>query len=270
MKKQVNREPRAGRTLLAFAVSAIAGGALLSATAQSSLQDGEEIDTTRAALEKWVETRRIISKERRDWELGREVLDDRIEVVSDEIESLRTRIKDTEASISEADIKHAELVVENERLKEASRSLESSIVELEARTLAILKRLPGPLLERIKPLSQQIPEDPAETKLSISIRFQNVIGILNAVNKFNLEITHYSEVHDLGGGESAEVTAMYLGLGQSYFANADGTKAGVGRPTEMGWEWSPVNEQAPEVLRALLIRRSEEPAAFVQLPIVVE
>lgn len=225
---------------------------------------------TRAALEEWVETRRVISKERRDWELGREVLNDRIGVVSEEIDSLRGRISETEASISEADVKHAELVVENERLKEASSSLETSIVELEARTLALLKRLPAPLLERVKPLSQQIPSDPNDTKLSLSIRFQNVIGLLNAVNKFDLEISHYSEVHDLGGGESAEVTAMYLGLGQSYFANAAGTKAGVGRPTEDGWEWSLANEDAPEILKALKIRRDEEPASFVRLPIVVD
>lgn len=250
--------------LLALAVSCGAAGIFLGEKAVSAAQDEVEIDTTRASLEKWVETRRIISKERQDWALGKEVLEDRIEVVADEIASLRKRIEESEGDIAEADRKRAELLLQNEQLKEASASLESAILGLEQRTLALIPRLPQPLRERIKPLSQQLPK--GET-LSLSIRFQNVIGLLNAVNKFNTEITHTSEVHDLGWGTSAEVTAMYLGLGQSYYVNADGTSAAVGRPGKEGWEWSAATEQAADVQRAIQILKDEAQPAFVRLPV---
>ena len=252
------------RALSALALSFALAGVFLGEKAVSAAQDGVEIDTTRASLEKWVETRRIISKERQDWALGKEVLEDRIEIVADEIASLRKRIEESEGDIAEADRKRAELLLQNERLKDASSSLEEAILGLEQRTQALIPRLPQPLQERIKPLSQQLPKGEA---LSLSIRFQNVVGLLNAINKFNTEITHTSEVHDLGWGTSAEVTAMYLGLGQSYYVNADGTSAAVGRPTKEGWEWSPATEQAADIQRAIMILKDEAQPAFVRLPV---
>jgi hypothetical protein len=254
------------RALLALAASCAVAGVFLGEKATSAAQDEFEIDTTRASLEKWVETRRIISKERQDWALGKEVLGDRIEIVADEIKSLRERIEESEGDIAEADRKRAELLLQNEQLKDASASLEEAILGLEQRTLALIPRLPQPLQERIKPLSQQLPKGEA---LSLSIRFQNVIGLLNAVNKFNTEITHTNEVHDLGWGTSAEVTAMYLGLGQSYYVNADGTSAAVGRPNSEGWEWSAATEQAADVQRAIMILKDEAQPAFVRLPVRV-
>ena len=46
------------------------------ATVRTPAQEEAEgrIQTARTALEKWVETRRIISREKRDWALGREML----------------------------------------------------------------------------------------------------------------------------------------------------------------------------------------------------
>jgi len=68
-----------------------------------------DVDATRAALEKWTETRRIISQERRDWALGREMLTSRIDVVKRQIESLREKIDDAEATAAEADRKRVDL-----------------------------------------------------------------------------------------------------------------------------------------------------------------
>ncbi|MCB9914104.1 MAG: DUF3450 family protein [Planctomycetes bacterium] len=248
----------------------LAAGAFLSAPGLSALRDAEEVDLTRAALERWVETRRVISKERQDWKLGREVLQDRIGVVSEEIESLRGRIGAAEADIAEADVARAALIAQNDDLKAAAATLEDAVAGLEARTLALLPKLPQPLRERVKPLSQQIPSDPSDTKLTLSLRYQNVIGLLNAVNKFNTEITQESEVHELGEGKSAEVSVLYLGLGQGYFVNADGTAAAVGRPADSGWMWAEADHAAPQILQAVQVRREEKPAAFVRLPIVID
>jgi Protein of unknown function (DUF3450) len=265
-----NRSGFAAQRLLPLITLGCVVIALLCSQALSVEQGDEELDTTRAALEQWVETRRVISKEKRDWALGKEVLNDRIEIVADEIESLQGRIDEAEGDIAEADKKRVELLLENDALKAASASLEESIVELEARTLSLLKRLPVPIIDRVRPLSQQIPADAAETKLSLSIRFQNVIGVLNMVNKYNLEISHNNEVHDIGGGVTAEVTAMYLGLGQSYYTNSNGTVAAVGRPTEYGWQWTPANNMAAEIHQAISILQGEEQASFVQLPISIQ
>ncbi|MGQ0552974.1 MAG: DUF3450 family protein [Planctomycetota bacterium] len=224
------------------------------------------VDGARAALEKWVETRRIVSAERRDWALGREILSDRIALVRREIDSLRGSISEAEQSIAEADRKRAELVADNERLQQAGQSLRGTVVTLEASTRSLLQRLPDPIRERVKPLSQRLPDEGAESKLSLGERFQNVVGILNEVNKFQREITVTSEVRTLPSGAQAEVTALYVGIGQAYYVSGDGRSAGVGRASAEGWIWSEANAAAAEIAAAIAIHKNEQVADFVQLP----
>ena len=241
--------------------------AVNSASAQENL---EKFDSTRSALEQWVETERLISKEQQELELSREVMAERIGLVKREIESFDQRIKEAEASISEADKKRDELVQQNEALKEASASLKGILESLEKRTLELVAQIPHPIQERVKPLTQRIPAPGTETKLSTSERFQNVVGVLNEINKFNRDITVVSEVRQLEDGTSAEVTALYLGIGHSFYSGANGTIAGVGTATEKGWEWKAANESAAEIAKAIAILQNEQIASFVLIPVEVE
>lgn len=227
------------------------------------------VDGVRAALEKWVETRKVISQEQRDWALGREMLNERIELVQQEIDSLKAKIADAEESIGEADKKRVDLVDENEKMKAASAALKETVLSLETGTKGLLNRLPDPIRERIRPLSQRIPEHPEDTNLSLAERFQNIIGILNEVNKFNREITVTSEVRELADGTTAEVTALYVGIGQAYYVSGDGKAAGIGTPSADGWAWRPDNDIAPQIAEAVAILKNEQVAAFVQLPVEI-
>jgi chromosome segregation ATPase len=221
-------------------------------------------------MEKWVETRRVISREKQDWALGREMLNERVALVEREIASLREKIDQAKESISDADKKRVELVDENEKLKNAAGTLAGIVARLETRTAVLIKRLPDPIRDRIKPLSQSLPQDPNATKLSLAQRFQNVVGILNEVNKFNREITVTSEVRTLADGNAAEVAAVYVGLGQAYYTGAHGAVAGVGRPSEAGWNWESANDAAGPIADAIAILKNEKVASFVLLPLKVQ
>jgi FtsZ-binding cell division protein ZapB len=230
----------------------------------------DNIDNVRTTLEKWIGTRRLISKEKQDWALGKEMLNEQIKLVQREITSLSEKITKAQESITDADKKRLELEAENNKFKDASVTLKTILEKLEARTLALNKRLPDPIRERIKPLSQRLPEDPNETKLSFAQRFQNVIGVLNEVNKFNREITVTSEVRTLADGNVAEVTAIYIGLGQAYYIGANGTVAGVGRPSQDDWIWESANEVADKIADAVAILKNEKVAGFIPLPVKVQ
>lgn len=228
------------------------------------------VGDVRNTLEQWVETRRVISKEQRDWALGKEMLEDRIGLVQREIDSLQKRITDAEASIAEADVKRLELLVKNDTMKSAASSLERTVEGLEARTRLLLTKLPDPIREGVTALSQRIPDGTVTPRQSLGERFQNVVGVLNQVNKFNREITVTSEVRELESGVSAEVTALYLGIGQSYFAATHGDAAGVGRPGDEGWTWTASNVDAANIRAAIATFRNEQPAAFVLLPVTIQ
>ncbi len=230
----------------------------------------EDVESIRATLEKWVDTRRVISQEQRDWATGREMLNERIALVKREIESARGRVKEAQATITEADTKRAELVEENEKLKLQSVELAKTVIALEQRTKELIRKLPDPIKDRVKPLSQRLPEDSAGSKLSLSVRFQNVVGILNEVNKFNREISVTSEVRALPDGTSAEVTALYVGISQGYYVSGNGKIAGIGQATDEGWVWKPANEAAPQIARAIAILKNESVAAFVMLPVEIK
>jgi FtsZ-binding cell division protein ZapB len=230
----------------------------------------DNIDNVRTTLEKLIQTRGIISKEKQEWAEDREIINERIELVQREITSLREKISQAEQSISEADKKRAELLEENETLKSAAEVLKGIVSRLEALTITLEKRLPNPLRDRVKPLSRLLPEDPNQTKLSLGQRFKNVIGILNEVNKFNCEITPFSEVRKLSDGNNAEVTVLYVGLGQAYYVGADGTVAGVGYPSEDGWSWESANDAASRINDAVAIMKNEKVAGFIPLPVDVK
>lgn len=272
-----SRIPRPRVARAGLGACALVAAALMPGFAPPAQDDGVDAESahavigdTRTALEEWGITRRLISQEKRDWTLGREVLRDRIDVMRSEIESFTTRIEEAQATIAETDEKRAELFEENEALKASSRALTDKVVALEARTRALLARLPEPIREKVKPLSQRFPEPEAETKLSLGERFQNIVGVLNEVNKFHREITVTSEVRALPDGTSVEVTSLYLGVSQGYYANANGTLAGVGTSTSGGWVWRQANEAAPRIRDAIAIVNSEQAAAFVPLPVQID
>lgn len=264
-RRMRRQEVRLASGRMVLVISAI----LLPFLARAAENASVEIDAVRTSLEKWVEIQRIISLEKRDLALAKEMLNERIELVQREIDTLRDRISDAEKSVAETDRKRSDLMVENNRLKISSASLTATLASLENRTRQLLGRLPEPIRERVKPLSQRLPEPSSETRLSISERYQNVVGILNEVNKFNREITITSEVRTLPDGTSAEVTALYLGIGQAFYSGANGKIAGIGTVTDQGWDWKPANESAAEIAQIIAILNNERVASFVQVPVEI-
>jgi hypothetical protein len=224
---------------------------------------------TRQTMGRWIETQQIISKERRDWQQGKDILAGRVELVKQEVAALDLKIKEAEKSVAEADQKKQALVAENEQLKATAAHLAIAVGGLEAEIRKLHKRLPDFVRTKLQPLFQRIPEDPANTKVSIAERYQNVLGILNEINKTNSEITVNYEVHTLASGKPSEVKAIYVGLAQAYYVSAQG-EAGIGRPADDGWKWEPSKSVGQDVLMALDILQGKHSAAFVPLPVKIQ
>lgn len=251
-------------------VMTLAALLLLGSAAASFADQPVDLEDTKAKLEKWVEARELISKEKQQWRAEKSVLKDRIDLVAGEIDSLQDKARQAKVDINDADKKREKLVIENEGLKTAAASLKEEIVALELKANQMLAVLPDPIVSRVKPLSQRIPADPQHTDLSLSERYQNVIGILNEVNKFAREITVTSEVRTMADGTSAEVQTLYVGIGQAYYCNLKGTVAGYGRPGAEGWQWVEDDALAPQVAEAISVFNNEVAAAYVPVPVEIE
>ena len=154
-------------------------------------------------------------------------------------------------------------------LRAQAASVAAWIGELEGELHRLVPRLPEPLRERIQPLYGRMPSDHAHTQVTIAERFQNVVGILNEINKFNGEITMVSEVRTLANGKPAQVRTVYIGLAQAYFVSVQG-EAGIGRPGANGWQWIAAKEIAPQIAEVVEILQNKAKPRFIPLPVQVQ
>jgi hypothetical protein len=260
-----NRRTATRRPLL---VALGAGTLLLPALAFQ--QEGLEL--ARETLTKWVETRRLISEEKAAWKIDREMIADRVEVLGSEVETLRRDEAEKRADIERTSQKFVEVQGERDALKAALSGVEEQIATLEQRLRGVLARLPAPLLETevVAATAQRLPSEGNAAKQSIGERYLTVVGLLNEIDKWNATLHVDSEVIGLSNGTSAEVSTLYIGVGQGYYVSRDGKFAGRGAATEAGWVWTSADQDAAEIARAFEIQSNVLPAAFVRLPIAIQ
>jgi len=228
------------------------------------------LDETRLTLNKWIETQQIISKERNDWAQGKEILQGRIELVGKEVGVLKDRITQSELAVAESNKKRDELVAENDQLKAVTAQLSDAVTAMEGQVRKLAKLMPEPVSAKLLPLMQRMPADPANTRVSTAERFQNVLGILNELNKANSEISVSYEIRTLADGSSSEVQVFYVGLAQAYYISPRGL-AGIGHPTEDGWKWESASAATSgQIMQALEIIQGKQTPSFVPLPITIK
>jgi hypothetical protein len=249
---------------LALAVGAARGG-----DAGAALGRGGEVGSARAAIGRWLATQQMIAREKKDWQQARELLVARIDLVGKEIAAVEAKLAEAEAALRDLAQRRAGLAAESGDLKRAADRLAGVLQGLEARVRALHPALPPPLQERIAPLFERMPEDPKTARVSLAERYQNVLGVLNEVNRGNAEITLASEIRTLADGRPSEVRTVYVGLGQAYYVSPRG-EAGVGRPSAAGWTWEPRDDLARGVTEVVEILQNKGHPRFVPLPVDIE
>ncbi|MCR9246593.1 MAG: DUF3450 domain-containing protein [bacterium] len=261
---------------LRMAASAVCLSAMLAAQGDAGSSSrpgngsgGSEVANARALIRKRAETWNIITKERENWQLGREIVKDQIAMAARETKSFKEKTAKADENITATDRKNDELTKQRDRLEGAAKSLVDPVSKLEKRVLDLLPRLPEPLRRHVKLMSQRITLDPEKANPSLAIRFGNVAAILQEVDKWNHVITIEPELLELEDGRRAEVTVLYLGIGQGYYVSPDNKFAGVGSANSKEWVWQPANEAAAKIREAIEIYQKKKTAKFVGLPVRV-
>ncbi|MFP4157248.1 MAG: DUF3450 family protein [Opitutales bacterium] len=251
------------KTLRLFSLTAIVSAPALFAQPQ--------IEDTRNVLAEWVETRQIISQERSDWQTEKAILSDTVDLLSNELERLEKQIADLEESATVADEERAELTTQRDALSAGSDAVLENIGALETQLREIAAQLPAPLVDKIKPLTRRLPDDPENTKLSLGERVQNVVGILSQAGKFNSTMTLTSETQELDNGKQVQVSTLYWGNAIAYFVDDSGEYAGYGTPGEDGWEWTQLDEAGAAIRELLAVYDgSSDSIKFVEVPARVQ
>lgn len=224
------------------------------------------VDDFRAKMEKWVETRQVISKERTDWEVEQQTLRASRDLLRDQQQALQAEIAELEESQTQADEERRDLLLQRGEYQRGSRALEDRIRSMEQAVLEIAPRLPEPLQGKLEPLLVQIPEDPEKGKPALSQRLMNVLGVLAQAEKFNGTATFVAETRPMGD-QKVQVRTLYWGLGQAFYVDAQGRSAGVGHPGADGWEFHDQPGIAGDTRRLLDIYEGDlDVIQFVEMP----
>lgn len=232
--------------------------------------DAAKLSETRGTLEKWVETRQLVSKTRADWQTDKETIEQTIALFERELKGVEEQMSKLSTNSTQAD---KERVQTEAAIKAANESLEPSqkfAADFEAQVMKVVPQLPQPLQEILKPLLARLPTDPANTKMKATERIQVIAGVLNEIDKFNNTVTIFNEKRQNSSGAEVAVEAVYVGLGAGYFVNEAGDFAGMGAPGSKGWEWSVKPEIASSVKEVIRVYRAERTARFVALPAVIK
>ena len=225
-----------------------------------------EVKEARQLISEWVETERIISEEKADWDTDRELLNDLIDTLKVENVALDQNLAKSEAEMADVSRHRAHLNERRLRAKNAVEILAEKIDELEIRAQDLLPAFPSPLRDRVGRFAEAIQDPNRSGKFSLRERLENVIAVLQAANLFHQGVNLEKQKFTIGG-KTREFQVLYYGFAVGYFVNAAGTTAGYGTPGKDGWDWTQADDLADKVKQAVAIRNKRAMATFVELPL---
>jgi hypothetical protein len=227
------------------------------------------VGEARGALEKWVETRQLVSRTKGDWLTDKETLEQTVRLFERELNSVEEQMSKLSTNSTQVEKERAAAEALQKSSNESLDRAREFATGFEGHVTKVIPQLPAPLQEILKPLLARMPADPAKTRMTVAERIQVIVGILNELDKFNNAVMVFSEKRKNQKGEEIAVETVYVGLGAAYFVNDSDNFAGAGLPGAAGWEWTTKPELASSVRQVIKIYRNEHPAKFVALPAVI-
>ena len=249
----------------------IAALAVLLPTAALAASAGSDADAYRAKMEKWVETRQILSEERATWLVEKESLEATRELLQDERKALKEQIAALRTSDEGTTQERDELTARREAYKADAEALEGRVRGLEEQVRTLVPQLPEPLQKRLEPILVQIPTNPETTKVGLGQRLVNVLAVVAQAEKWNGTATFVGETRDVGNGQKVAVRTLYWGLAEAIYVDSQGELAGVGRPSPEGWQFTDDPDLADSAKQILDIYEGiVDTIAFVPVPAEIE
>lgn len=228
------------------------------------------LNEARLSLEKWVETRQVLSRTRSDWQSDKEMLEQSIQLMERELKSVEEQMGKIGSSSAQVDKEREQAAALVKISEESLDKTRQFAVDFEIQLRKQLPQWPAPLQDLLKPLLNRLPASGVATRLPATERLQVLVGILSELDKFNNAVSIFNEKRKNAKSEEVAVQTLYIGLGAAYFVSDTLDFAGTGKPGASGWEWKIQNELAPSIHEAIRIYRNELPARFIALPAVIQ
>jgi hypothetical protein len=242
--------------------------ALLVSTSSGLKGDTEAVAIAQETVRRYVEARQTLAAEISRWTEQKELLANTIRLLELENTRLDEQLMAFNETASVSEKEQAELQQDIDRVLNTVGALSARISPLEMQIRNLYLKFPKPLQRSLQPVIQRIPTPDTAVDIGLGARMQNIVALLNEAERFNDRITLAREIRTTSAGE-VEVSTLYFGLAGAFFVDANGTLAGVGKPSANGWIWENRDDIARNVRTTLAMYENEQSANFVSLPITI-
>lgn len=232
-------------------------------------QEEVSVESGKEVVKKWIEARKLISREKADWTEDKVMLNESLRVFKQESEKITTEIDKANEDASKTQGEYDTLLTENKDIISANEKVTEMVKLYEKRLAVLIPKLPSALQDKMVPLTNKLPKDPENSKAQVTARMQIIVAILGEIEKFQNAISVVSELRKVASGEEKEVQTLYLGLGQGYYVDKSGAYAGVGLPGPQGWEWKEQPGLGPIIRKVIDQYEQKATASFSLLPVTI-
>lgn len=124
------------------------------------------IDDTRSTLEKWVETRQVISRTRSEWQADKELLEQQAALFERELKNVADAAAKVDTSSTQVSKERSEAEAAIKSAETALSTAQGFAADFQEQIQKLTPRLPAPLQETLKPLLNRLPSDPTASKMT--------------------------------------------------------------------------------------------------------
>ena len=220
-------------------------------------------------LKEWIGVEKTYSREREEWRAKKVWLEEQIALGETELKSLREKSEGIEAIFDDSAKETESLLATQKELDLQVQQLETILNKIEKALLGLRIQFPEPLQKELEIAFLKITDRENPTDGRLSERFQNALAILAVVQAFDQKVTITETLRSTDQGETYLVDTLYFGLGQAYYTGAK--DAGVGVPSNRGWQWKSFPKLKEPIRKTIAIAQGKRgDISFVNLPISLQ
>jgi len=224
--------------------------------------------TLEELVAEWVNLRRELTEEKESWEEEKAQLEQEQDLLKKEQETLQNEIAIAREESLSIESQRSQLVKRKKILNNAIEECIPVFREAEKDLREWRAVIPSSLLS--PPVKNAFDRLKNGLGQSFTQRLQLIVSLYGEIERLQNGVHVVKEVLEIEPGSSREMDVVYLGLAQGFAVSQDNLIAGVGVPSESGWQWEWRNDIAPEVRKAVDFHSHEKTADFVHLPMRVK
>lgn len=233
------------------------------------IADSDKAEAYRDLTKEWIKLEKLRSQEKNEFEAELELLDQLKKSLEKDMLYWRNKAASLKLETTKSDEVKGRWVEKRNELLHFKSSALNTLASLRAKLNVLLPKLPILLKKKLELNLMKFSSK--NESLSWLEQYSNLLSILRGVSDFNRQYTvGYEEITLTSNKDVVFVTVLYRGLSGAYFLSQNKKIAGIGQPTNKGWEWRVDNNIKSELSKAIeLCEGHSSQFSYSKLPVEV-